>query len=301
MRTTARRRPRGAVGAIATMLWVCARAAAPCDVPVHQYALEHWERDQYVVYYSLADGGMSGAEAALARVSRASTAAGGHCNVLVRRLDPKAVPRDVPHAVRELFVQDTGVGQGRLVVCSGSGGAVYAGPLASAALRGFAGSPARSRIAGSLARDRQAVLLVLATGRPELDDPALALTRAVAQRCGATGKQAAVVAVRRDDPREAWLVRQLLCVEPDLAGIDAPMVYGLIGRARAMPPYVGRGISEANVEALVKLMYGPCSCDIKESHLGMDLLTNYPWERALGGTTSPARPAEPLGFVTFGE
>ncbi|MDP7020156.1 MAG: hypothetical protein QGG36_30440 [Pirellulaceae bacterium] len=90
----------------------------------------------------------------------------------------------------------------------------------------------------------------------------------------------ATIRIARDDPKEAWLVRALLAVEPDLPGLKEPMVFPIYGRGRALPPLVGPGISDDNLVDVAHFVTGACSCTIKEQNPGVDLLMTYNWEEA---------------------
>ena len=93
----------------------------------------------------------------------------------------------------------------------------------------------------------------------------------------------AVVKVSRTDPAEKWLVKMLLAVEPDLNDPEYakdPMVFAVYGRGRAMPPYVGKGITTENLLDCVAFLAGACSCTVKEQNPGMDLLMQFDWDAA---------------------
>ncbi len=86
--------------------------------------------------------------------------------------------------------------------------------------------------------------------------------------------------VRRDDPKERWLIDSLLAVESDLPELSGPMVFGVYGRARALPPYVGAGITRDNLQDCIEFVTGACSCTVKEENPGVDLLLTYNWDDA---------------------
>jgi len=89
-----------------------------------------------------------------------------------------------------------------------------------------------------------------------------------------------VVVVRRDDPKEQWLVRQLLAVESDLAELDQPMIFTSFGRGRVMPPLVGKGIRRDNLEEALHYVTGACVCTVRDQNPGFDLLTRFDWTTA---------------------
>ncbi|MEE8451094.1 MAG: hypothetical protein V3R99_04235 [Thermoguttaceae bacterium] len=91
----------------------------------------------------------------------------------------------------------------------------------------------------------------------------------------------AVLKVARTDPAEQWLVRTLLSVESDLRDSEFEkdaMVFAIYGRGRAMPPYVGKGITTDNLIECVAFLAGPCSCMVKDQNPGVDLLTTWDWD-----------------------
>jgi hypothetical protein len=81
------------------------------------------------------------------------------------------------------------------------------------------------------------------------------------------------------------LVEQLLSLEDDLKEIQRAMLFGVFGRAHALEPYLGRGITRENILDLVAFINGPCSCEIKAANPGMDLLTDWDWEGRLAGVS----------------
>ncbi len=93
--------------------------------------------------------------------------------------------------------------------------------------------------------------------------------------------EAAYLRVSRKDEAERWLVRQLMNVENDLGDfVDKPMVFAIYGRGRALPPFIGRGVSSDNLIECVEFVTGACSCTVKEQNPGVDLLLRYDWEAA---------------------
>jgi len=83
----------------------------------------------------------------------------------------------------------------------------------------------------------------------------------------------------RADAKEQWLVRMLLAVEADLNEFpDEAMVFVVYGRARAMPPYIGKGITKENLADCMAFLAGACSCTVKDQNPGMDLLMQWDWD-----------------------
>jgi hypothetical protein len=89
-----------------------------------------------------------------------------------------------------------------------------------------------------------------------------------------------LMTIDRDSQEEQWFVRSLLAMEPDLAAETRPMVFLIYGRARALLPYIGKGITRENLLREIEFVSGACSCTVKEQNPGVDLLVRYDWESA---------------------
>jgi hypothetical protein len=96
-----------------------------------------------------------------------------------------------------------------------------------------------------------------------------------------TSPKAALLKVSRADAQEAWLVRMLMRADQDLDEVaDQPMVFPIYGRARALPPCIGGGITKENLlddGFGLGFLAGPCSCEVKDGNPGTDLLTSIAW------------------------
>ena len=102
----------------------------------------------------------------------------------------------------------------------------------------------------------------------------------------------AMVTVQRDDPKEQFLLNMLLNSEPDLADLNEPMAFPVIGRGRVLYGLVGKGINAQTIAAASRFLVGPCSCQVKNQNPGFDLLLAKDWDMKLFGTkASPATTA----------
>ena len=107
-------------------------------------------------------------------------------------------------------------------------------------------------------------------GSAKKDDP---------QKPEAPTLKVASLTVSRTDPAEQWLVRALVAAEPDLHEYaKEPMVFAVLGRGRALPPFVGKGITPELLTEAVAFVTGPCSCTVKEQNPGADLLMSWDWK-----------------------
>jgi hypothetical protein len=87
--------------------------------------------------------------------------------------------------------------------------------------------------------------------------------------------------VSRGDAQEAWLMRMLMRADDELDEVaDQPMVFPVYGRARVLPPCIGKGITKDNLldrTTGLAFLAGPCSCEAKDGNPGTDLLTKVDW------------------------
>jgi len=112
----------------------------------------------------------------------------------------------------------------------------------------------------------------------------------------------AMLKVSRTDAAEEWLVRTLLSIEPDLDEFpDDTMIFAAYGRGRAMPPYIGKGITPDNLIDCVMFLAGACSCMVKDQNPGMDLLMQCDWNTVADvlAANDPAFDDDPWGYQEF--
>jgi hypothetical protein len=118
-----------------------------------------------------------------------------------------------------------------------------------------------------------------------------------------TAVKLGLIEVSRSDPAEPWLIRAMMAVEPDLAGlVDQPMVFAVYGRARVLEPYVGKGITVDNLSQLVEFVTGACSCQVKDANPGVDLLTTWNWDATAARMAAKDSPLDPAagGYAEIG-
>lgn len=91
-----------------------------------------------------------------------------------------------------------------------------------------------------------------------------------------------VVTLDRDDPEEQFFLKMLLATEPDLAELNQPMAFPVLGRGRVLYALVGKGISEPTIGLASRFIIGPCSCQVKSQNPGVDLLMTCDWDEKIG-------------------
>lgn len=303
--------------------------SAACSTPVYRVAMYDWAPAQYIFVYFHQDKAPE-ADAKLHRLITEAAAQGGS-NVTLRELDvAKAdVFKDVPDEVKQVWEKRPSKdGTAPIFAVFGPWGRLlHSGRLAPAELGKMLDSPARKRVCELLAQGNASVVLLLPGADAAKNEAAEKAIREVAADVEAgkitgadtsAGPQSAglvppaegappgaaddrppdklkvaTIAVRRDDPDEAWLVRSLTSVEEDLEERAAdPMVFLVFGRGRALPPFVGKGITKENLAEGLTFLASSCSCNVRDQCPGFDLLTSWDWK-----TTAEALAAKDPGLV----
>jgi hypothetical protein len=96
----------------------------------------------------------------------------------------------------------------------------------------------------------------------------------------------------RDDPKEAWFLRALLALEPDLPTVEDPILFLIYGRGRALFSCLGKGITRDILLQDIDFITGACSCTVKDQNPGIDLLMRYDWDSAAAQLAQVAGPEE---------
>jgi hypothetical protein len=278
--------------------------AVACDTPVYRYAMYRWEPAPYEIYYFHEEPISDEAAKLHEQIQATSRSEENPANVmfvpvpLKEDTELKRIPPDVKAAWTK---QENPVIPSYMVV-SPHGGQLHSGDLDQATFKALLDSPARSDIAKQL-EEGKACVMVLLTGsdeaaNTEAEKAVKTLFKDIAEgkvelytmppAYGFAGDEQpeppkiefGYVKVKRDDPQEKWLVDFLLSLEPDLKDeqfANQAMVFGVFGRGRALPPFVGKGINPDNLLDCIDFVTGACSCTVKDQNPGMDLLFTKDW------------------------
>lgn len=280
-----------------------------CQVPVFRYALERWQSDQFELVV-IHDGELtaeaneqiqqlqeSNYESILAANFNIETVEAGKLKDrrLLQSWDKRSNKEEpmlvamYPSAAKE--VPDR--------IC-------WAGSLSDNSVTHIPDSPVRKQITEILVEGASAVWIFVPSGNKEQDDAALKTLKEevrqnektlelpvqdeieseddLIQVSGLELKIAfSIVTVRRDDPKEQFLLSMLLNSEPDLADLNEPMAFPAIGRGRVLYGLIGKGINSQTIGAASRFLVGPCSCQVKNQNPGFDLLLAKDWDMKLFG------------------
>jgi len=287
------------LGALATGL------ALACDTPVYRYAMYRWEPAPYEVYFFHDKPMDEQATKVQERVESASQSEKNPANLFFVPVSLSADPelKKIPPDVRKVWQEQKEPKMPCYMVVTPYGQKLYQGALDEAILKAMLESPARAEIVKQLTEGKAGVMILLAgsdaAANAAAEKEAKALIADVAagkvelylppgmSEIGEDGQEAAgprlefgLVKVARTDAAEKWLVDSLLSLESDLSSAEfaaQPMIFAVFGRGRALPPFVGKGITRDNLLECVYFLTGACSCTVKDQNPGMDLLFAVDW------------------------
>jgi hypothetical protein len=278
-------------------------AASACDTPVYRYAMYRWEPAPYEIYYFHDDPVADQAAGLHERIKEAARSEEKPANMMVIPVPLKEDPelKRIPPDVRQYWQEQEDPEVPTYMIVTPHGGKLHQGELSESDLPALLDSPARGEIAKQLEQGKAGVLVLLTGGDAAANDEAEKAAKDLIKDIsdgkiefymppsmfGPPGEEddaprldVGFCRVVRDDPKEKWLVESLLTVESDLKDeefVDQPMIFGVFGRGRALPPFVGKGINRDNLLDCVDFLTAACSCTVKDQNPGMDLLFAKDW------------------------
>jgi hypothetical protein len=276
-------------------------AALACNVPVFRYALERWTPDQFVAVLFFRESFAPEQQALLEALGKPAQERAA--NLLVCKVD---VSRHMSPPFEKLWQAQVQPVLPWLVVRypaqTGIERAVWMSSLNAEAVRTLSDSPTRREVAGHLLNGDTAVWLLLESGNKSQDDAIARMVESESRKLEQTLKLPeadpadppmnadvplriafSTVRVSRSDAGERLLLAQLVNWDSKLSQITKPMLFPVFGRGRVLPPVVGESIRSDVLEAIGRLLTGPCSCQIKEMNAGYDLLIAANWDGLFEG------------------
>jgi len=309
------------------ILLISAHAAdlRACSVPVFRYALERWEPDYYEIWIDQTGPLAGEAAAAVDFLAACANDEKNPANLFLRR--PREENEEGEARQPE---KKTGAAQAEMAVrfprISRIPLTIWKGALTPQEAKKIVDSPARREIARRLIAGEAAVWILLESGQAEKDRVAaevleneLAELKATIELPpdpmawdweadkpleGATSLTIgfSMLRVRRDDPKESFLVASLLRTEPDLLELREPMAFPVFARGRVLFTLAGKGINADNICEACSFLAAPCSCQVKVLNPGVDLLMRDDWNQVFEGTLFAETSLPPLvGLATVAE
>ncbi|MEN6496598.1 MAG: hypothetical protein ABFD16_20105 [Thermoguttaceae bacterium] len=273
-----------------------------CTTPVYRYALYNWAAEPYRVFYFYRGGPRKEDEAVNKRIAELAQATPPTVNLALESIDLDQRPLEqLPEPIRKVWESRQDQSLPKHLIVAPWGVEIFSGRLDLPAIEAMIESPVRTRLAQMLDSGQVAVLVLL-TGKEEAENERAAKVAAEVIKQAAAGElpgenepgsdtaqgdvkprrwDLGLIKLSHEDPAEQWLLRALTTVEPDLREkqlAEQPMVFAVYGRGRAMPPYVGKGITPENLTEMVLFLSGACSCQVKDQNPGVDLLVQWDWE-----------------------
>ena len=285
--------------------------AAACTTPVFRYALERWSPYPYVLEI-IHDAPFNEEQSRALHFLQSAIKKGANIRIIETTSLPdpakssKIDREDLP-LVRLFYPAEQSAGR-----------LIWKGSLTVDQARKITDSPARRKIATRIAEGDAAVwVMLMRRGSPEdsraadlLEEQLTLLSKELQLPEAATDSSGkpldlptgsmdvkfSMVRVRAEDPEEEVFAQILKKSEPDLFIFRDPMAFPVFGRGRVMYALVGNGISSQNILTACSTIIGWCSCTIKESNPGQDLLMTADWAQAIGDSSWIAK--EELPEVT---
>ncbi len=103
-----------------------------------------------------------------------------------------------------------------------------------------------------------------------------------------------VLELGRDDPGEEAFWSMLTRIDPAAAPEREPVFIPVFGRGRALLALPASEASEDAIAEICGFLTGPCSCQVKDSNPGVDILSPVHWDAALGDAGDPSTQLLPL-------
>lgn len=310
------------VFAVLMLTWLCLAAAPPahsCEIPVFQYALEIWDTDPYQVTV-FHRGGLSAEHREALEVLRAGADHRRLCaNVQLVEVN---LGEAVDPLKQHLWQQQKGATLPWVVARYPEDRRIaddaWTGPLTVENARNLIESPLRREISRHLLEREVAVWILLESGDRRKDAAAANMLETELARLSQTlrlphldghGPPAgtddirfSILRLSRTDPAEQVLVRMLLYSEPDLVKEFAaePIAFPIYGRGLILYALAGEGINPWTIAQAAQFVTGPCSCVVKSSNPGTDLLIAMDWSANVKQTVYETTPP-PTGMADFGD
>ncbi len=283
-----------------------------CNVPVFRYALERWRPDIYqlVVYYQDEID-----QKALALLQKSAVGQDSLANFSLKIIDVSTPEGKLTAAQNE--IEEFPWFEIYYPANSQVRGLVRGGSFNWANVQKILHSPVRSNLANSLLKGDAAVWVLLKCGDMKKDEKFFQMLKTNLERASSALKIPAtgvdidgnpidvsdfkdypvhfsLIQISKNDSDEVLLINMLAGSEPDLRDYDEPLAFPIFGRGRALYALIGNGINEQTIWQACRSIINWCSCEVKTSNPGIDLLISADWSKPAGGSLVKDVPLPPL-------
>ncbi len=289
-----------------------------CPIPVFEYAMSFWEEDLYEVVL-LHYGVLSQEQEEALHLLQNSSRYGSEiqANIQFETIDLSKNPDNLRYYLEEEIPAETPwliVQYPRITMINQT---VWSGEFTLDNVNTLLDSPKRQEIANRLISGDSAVWVLVESGDRRKDNEIAGFVEGELRRLENTlilpdptmwGYESQIsseisfsmIRISRNSPAENIFLEMLLNSEPDLKEFeDRPIVFPIYGRGLILYALVGEGINSWTLTNAGDFLVGPCSCQVKASNPGTDILMNIDWESKIGGTTFELMPPGMgvLGFI----
>jgi hypothetical protein len=288
----------------ALMLMLLATTAYACNIPVFRYALERWKADtsELLVFH---DGPLDeNSKSLVYSLLSQSTSGGGFANTKVQAIDVRTADSQNLAVWRDLNEKEKRLLPYALVRASHARGTITAwhGKLEDVSAR-VLDSPLRKRLTERLLNGDSIVWLLLKSPDEDRNESVRKMIKAqtaelatklvLPDGIGLPGSELhsevplflkfTSLELDREDAREQFLVKLFSGFQSQAFAEKQPLVVPVFGRGRALEVIPANQLDAKLFEELTMFLCGACSCQVKESNPGFDLLLSADWNRELFG------------------
>ena len=284
-----------AASLILTFLPFFTPALYGCSVPVFRYALQRWQADSYLIEIVYHKSLSAQAQEAVELLENYTKATGQSANLIIR------------HTTKAEYTEkDKDLSQQPQMVVYFPAAARNPTPiwkvhLTVESVNKLVDSPVRRELVRRLISGDSVVWMLLESGDKQKDDNAAKMiqeqlkslqqtlklptnqmvwedgTRFAPNESSELKVKFSMIRLKRDDPREKFLIDSLLRTERDLLQFEEPMVFPVFGKGIVLYALIGKGINPKNITYSCQFLSGPCSCQVKQQNPGTDLLLKTDW------------------------
>ena len=288
----------------AVLLMLLATTTYACNIPVFRYALERWKADtcELLVFHDGPQDAKS--KLILDSLQKLTTSGGGFANAKVQEVDLRTADANGLAIWRDLNEKDKKPFPYAVVRASHARGPITAwhGKLDDVAGQVF-DSPLRKRLTERLLNGDSIVWLILKSPAEDRNEQVrkmiktqsaeLATKLVLPEGIGLPGSELhsevplflkfTSLELDRGDLHEQFLERLFSGFQPHAYADEQPLVIPVFGRGRALEVIPAEQLDAKLFEELTLFLCGACSCQVKESNPGFDLLLSADWNRELFG------------------
>lgn len=252
-----------------------------CSTPTWLYMLQRISRNPYIILYFYRNKEHKKDIQVNEFIESFSKGERGNANINFLRIDISEISKEGGNDfIKTLYERHAKEELPFYLIITSCFNEIYSGDINIEMFKSLIESSKRNEIEKKLCDGKHGLLLVLLSQNEKENGRTLETVKKVLN----SYKDVGLLTLDRNNSDEKWLVRQLLSVEVGLEEVKNTMVFGILGRGYALPPYIGEDITKESISGVIEFMEGACSCYLSQaiyyrgSNVGMYLLTNSDWQ-----------------------